>query len=221
MISNLILSASEGQKWWLAGGIHPSQVVAAYQPKGAASLDASYINLANPGTYDAQVGSVPKLDSSGWVFDGLAGTGYLLGPGASQAGLLVRYSDAIDENYGVVAGVELEDYSDVCWLRPFTPVSKAFVHVGEDSDSAAYDSPPSYGVIGFSGSSSYFNGSVLKSTHLSMNLTHSYGIGCATRPDLSPRQRRASKVQACCFFTSGATITPSQIAALSAAMAAL
>lgn len=59
--------------WWLAGGA--SGCVAAYQPKGAASLAASYVNLANPGTYDAAPGVAPTL-SSGWVFNG--STQYLL-----------------------------------------------------------------------------------------------------------------------------------------------
>ena len=33
----------------------------AYQPKGAASLAASYFNLANPGTYNAAPGTAPSL----------------------------------------------------------------------------------------------------------------------------------------------------------------
>ena len=38
--------------WYLAGGVDPAHCIAAYQPKGAASYAASKINLANPGTYD-------------------------------------------------------------------------------------------------------------------------------------------------------------------------
>ena len=64
------MPASHTRQWWLAGGIHPSQVVAAYQPKGAVDLAASYVNLANPGTNDATVGVAPTFDSSGWEFDG-------------------------------------------------------------------------------------------------------------------------------------------------------
>ena len=82
-----IMPASHTRQWWLAGGIHPSQVVAAYQPKGAASLAASYVNLANPGTNDAQVGVAPGLDSSGWVF---TGTEKLLGPNVSPT-VVVRF----------------------------------------------------------------------------------------------------------------------------------
>ena len=40
--------------WYLAGGVSAANCVAAYQPKGAASLAASYTNLANPGTYNLE-----------------------------------------------------------------------------------------------------------------------------------------------------------------------
>lgn len=58
--------------WWDAGGTIPAaNCIAAYQPKGAASLAASYTNLANPGTYNAAPGSAPDWDSTnGWKFDG-------------------------------------------------------------------------------------------------------------------------------------------------------
>ncbi len=60
--------------WWLVAGV---TCVAAYQPKGAASLAASYINLANPGTYDAAPGVAPTwATATGWTFNGA--TQYLL-----------------------------------------------------------------------------------------------------------------------------------------------
>lgn len=55
--------------WWLAGGA--SGCLVAYQPKGAASLAASYVNLANPGTLDAVEGVAPTFDAgTGWTFNG-------------------------------------------------------------------------------------------------------------------------------------------------------
>jgi hypothetical protein len=39
-----------GAKWWQVAG---ATCIAAYQPKGAADLATSYVNLANPGTYNA------------------------------------------------------------------------------------------------------------------------------------------------------------------------
>src|SRR5574338_141498 len=53
--------------WWLSGGVSPPDVVAAYQPKGAANLAESYINLANPGTYNASPAVSPGWSSlTGW-----------------------------------------------------------------------------------------------------------------------------------------------------------
>ena len=54
--------------WWTIAG---QTCVAAYQPKGAASLAASYVNLANPGTYNAAPGVAPTWDAAtGWTFNG-------------------------------------------------------------------------------------------------------------------------------------------------------
>ena len=62
--------------WWLSGGISAANCIAAYQPKGAADLAASYVNLANPGTYNAAPGVAPTWAAAdGWTF---GGTNYLL-----------------------------------------------------------------------------------------------------------------------------------------------
>lgn len=62
------VSLQAGDNWWEAGGA--TGCVAAYQPKGAASLAASYVNLANPGTYDATAPvAAPTFDTAtGWTF---------------------------------------------------------------------------------------------------------------------------------------------------------
>lgn len=52
MIKSKYSAAITDKPWWLAGGIPRDACVAAYQPKGAADLATSYINLANPGTYN-------------------------------------------------------------------------------------------------------------------------------------------------------------------------
>ncbi len=59
--------------WWVVAGV---TCIAAYQPKGAADIAASYVNLANPGTYDAAPGVAPTWDAlTGWTGD--ATTRYL------------------------------------------------------------------------------------------------------------------------------------------------
>jgi len=67
--------------WWDAGGA-PTPI-AVYQMKGAASLAASYVNLINPGTYDAAPGVAPTWDSTnGQIYNGT--TQYLI-TGINQA----------------------------------------------------------------------------------------------------------------------------------------
>ena len=63
--------------WWAALGLS-STIVAAYRCKGAASLAASYVNLANPGTNDAVPTVAPNFDTAfGWQG---TGTQYLTLP---------------------------------------------------------------------------------------------------------------------------------------------
>lgn len=61
--------ASTRVAWYLNGGA-PTPV-AVYQPLGAASLAASYVNLVNPGTFNAAPGVAPTFASAtGWTFNG-------------------------------------------------------------------------------------------------------------------------------------------------------
>lgn len=89
--------------WYKVGG--SGGVVAAYQPIGASSLGNSYINIANPGTYDAIPGVAPTLVSGGWQFNGTAqyvyNNYYLAGPGYSNC-MLIRFTGSA--NNGYVAG---------------------------------------------------------------------------------------------------------------------
>jgi hypothetical protein len=67
--------------WWLSGDIAAANCVAAYRAKGAASYAASKINLANPGTYDAADGlAYPSWNTAtGWSFVS-ASSQYIDGP---------------------------------------------------------------------------------------------------------------------------------------------
>lgn len=69
---HVIPAAGTGPVWYLAGGINPADCVLAYQPKGAADLASSYINIAHPGTLDASPATAPPglSPTDGWLFDG-------------------------------------------------------------------------------------------------------------------------------------------------------
>ena len=91
-----------GAKWWQVPG---ATCIAAYQPKGAADLAASYVNLANPGTYNAAPGVAPTLGANGWVFNG--STQYLLSGvliNGSTHSVVARFSGATTSNalFGVL-----------------------------------------------------------------------------------------------------------------------
>jgi hypothetical protein len=215
MISNLILSAQEGDKWWLAGGIHPSQVVAAYQPKGAVDLAASYVNLANPGTYDATVGVSPDLDA-GWKFSGASQ--YLIGPPATSDGFAIRFSEATYNS---------------CWVLGATKSTHELGFVNrKDTANRLYKNTHNYGgntiiggaidsgVVVINNTACYLNSISDGTTQGSFAETINIWIGARNNNGVANGFTNG-RIQAVCFFASGTTLTAAQIAALSAAMAAL
>lgn len=80
--------------WWNLFGVIPlANCVAAYSPKGAADLAASYVNLVTPGTYNAAPGSAPGWDvTNGWIFD--ATSKYLVTGVVPASGysMIIRFS---------------------------------------------------------------------------------------------------------------------------------
>ena len=137
-------------KWYLAGGISASACVGAYQAKGAASLAASYTNLANPGSHDLTLGTAPAWDATnGWkggssaylktdiTPTGAAGTwsaavrfsngggGYECLLGCWSAGATNRFGFQL-ANYA--GKVEISNYSLKNWIH--TKTSGAFVIAG-------------------------------------------------------------------------------------------
>ena len=90
-----LLGGGRRTRWWELPG---QTCLAAYEPQGAASLAASYINLANPGTYDAAPGAAgPTWNAAdGWVFDAAQSqyltTGLLL-PDTQEPSIVVWFTD--------------------------------------------------------------------------------------------------------------------------------
>jgi hypothetical protein len=72
MLSTPVMHAGGAAPWYLSGGIAAENCIAAYAAKGAASQAASYVNLANPGTYDLTAPTAaPTWDADlGWTFNG-------------------------------------------------------------------------------------------------------------------------------------------------------
>lgn len=121
--------AAAAVPWYLAGGA-PAPI-AVYQPKGAASLAASYVNLANPGTYDAAPGVAPTHDAAaGWTLNGSTqylSTGIL--PVNNQTwSILARVSGAGNSPYGYVLNTATSDSS--LYLYPAYSDNKAYYSSG-------------------------------------------------------------------------------------------
>jgi len=104
-------------EWWEPSGSFTC--VAAYQAKGAASLAASYVNLANPGTYDAAPGTAPSFNTAtGWTFNAELSQYLTTGivRGDYNWSLIARFSNAsarslVGSSYGS-GGSSIEFYVD-------------------------------------------------------------------------------------------------------------
>lgn len=93
--------------WWLSGGIAAANCVAAYQPKGAADLAASLVNLTGNTTYNAVVIKTPLFaTATGWTNNLAKGH---LSTGITPSGdmtFIVRVSNytGCDGSYRVIIG---------------------------------------------------------------------------------------------------------------------
>lgn len=209
-----------GINWWLAGGIDPASVAAVWQPKGAASLAASYLRLAGDQGYTnidpAIVGGVAPnwTSTTGWIGNGLSK--YLISgvvPSDNTWSMIARIS-----NGGAIAG-------DHCICGTSTNVTNLFELWDRSGSFAFYGNgviaPTAIipgGTLGFAGKSAYKNGA--------FDLTIGAGATNVVLPIVFlGGQRTASRYYTACNFMAIAiyklTISAPQVAALHAAMMAL
>ena len=105
---------SLGVDWWLSGGITAANCLAAYKPKGAASLAASYDNNAAPGngladgTYDCTAIAAPLWDAAtGWSNSNSGWLNSNLIPNPNQTySMFVRFSDSVGATVVISAAQE-------------------------------------------------------------------------------------------------------------------
>ena len=143
--------------WWLSGGVSASDVVAAYQPKGATSLAASYVNLANPGTYNAAPGNAPTWDAAnGFKF--FANSAQYLKTGiipTSGWSAFVRFSNFFGTgSFGFLfgsVGLGTTRFRVGCNI-----LSERLYGNGSDVTTTIM---PASGVMGFAGQQGFLNGS--------------------------------------------------------------
>jgi len=207
--------------WYLAGGVSAANCVAAYQPKGAASLAASYTNLATPGTYTAAPGTAPTFAAAtGWSFAQASSTYLTTGiVPASGWSAIVRLSDAIYNSSASapVLGSGVVGSSNSFQLIPIetTNALSLFVYGNAFNNSTKVTA----GVLALAGSSMYIDGSSAGSVGGTFSGSGvALVIGAHNNAGTIARHVTA-KIQAIAIYNT--TLTAPQVAAFSAAMAAL
>lgn len=202
--------------WWEVDG---QTCVAAYQAIGAASLEASYVNLANPGTYDCTApGTAPGFDSSyGWQFTQASSTFLNTGwtrPATMDVSVVVRVSDF--SATGVVFGAVASSGNRLVFMNQG---SQRFYVNGVYSAAAIASGSPPAGVHIIARKNAYTNGSLV---------AHDWNDGTSALPALYIGAQNNNgttdkyitvRTQAMAIYAS--VLTTDDVAALTTRMAAL
>ena len=197
--------------WYNAGGA--PDPIAAYQPKGAASLAASYINLVNPGTYNAAPGVAPTWDTvNGWIFNG--STQYLttgLNPQGTWS-VLIQFTSWVNANSYLAgaqsSGNNYQFESNTGNLKLANAASS--VHVSAHVPN---------GNIAIAGPAGYVNGAPAVVLAGTGNTSHRLYLGANNLLDIIPTGHANVKIQAVAIYN--VTLTAPQVLAVSTRMAAL
>ena len=201
--------------WWVVPG---KTCVAAYQPKGAASLAASYINLANPGTYNAALGIAPDWDdTNGWKFNGT--NQYLMLPSytfvPSTHALFVRFADALNEIRCVTGTTSGGTYRRM-ELWPSNGTTSRFA---EGNSVISGPVPYAAGIMGISDKTGYYNGASVGNILDTESWTTTYTLAIGARNRGIIEYYYKGSIQAWALYSD--LLTAGEVATLSAAMAAL
>jgi hypothetical protein len=207
-------TAIDGE-WWNANGA--SGITAAYQSIGASSLANSYINKANPGTADANVGIAPTWDtSSGWIFNGSSQylTTGIIPTTATTA--IVRFSSAGAGQ--ILATTDSATWNRFVLLAINTPNGWGPFYASGNQAWGGYSGVTS-GVLAIAGRKGYFNGvEQVTLADFTTNATQGINIGRGGTGTVSP-QYYAGNVQAVAIYNE--TLTQEQVQGVTTAMSAL
>ena len=202
--------------WWLAGGVAVANAVAVYKPIGAASLAASYVNLANPGTYDAAPGTAPTFDpATGWTFSGsqYLTTGVVPTSGFS---VLCRFSNATGLSSHAPFGVSFSAGNQRFYIRVREAANRRYAY---GTSTLLVAGSLTSGVVALAGNSAYLNG---LSDGIVVSSWTNTAIPFTIGAENTGSTRQAWYVgDVFAFVAYTTTLTGPQVAAVSAAMAAL
>lgn len=197
--------------WWQVAG---QTCVAAYQPIGAASLAASYTNLANPGVNNAAPGVAPTLVAGGWSFNG--STQYLrvqIGAITTAISVVLRYAGAISA-YSAAVGSSANGAARLA-LAPRNAGDggkRGYRHGGVLLSGAGSDAA---GIMALCGNAGYFNGSPETAPFSTSIGTGDIGIGAY----YDPTGYWTGTIAALAIYST--TLSAADVAALTTRMQAL
>lgn len=220
---NYVMAVSRppsASKWFLAGGVNAANCIAAYAPKGAASLAASYTNLANPGTYDATTTSAPTWSAAnGWMFDGI--NQFVAQPVVFQQGytFLIRFSNWVKE---AIINTRDTVTGRFFYLLPnFGTPSKHYFQLGVGGRQFNAEPGISSGVLGIAGNTAkcYRDGNYEGVVSGPQWNAHPCYIACQNFNSTSTNTYSQVYVQAWAIYD--IELTATQIGLISTAMAAL
>lgn len=224
---NYVMAVSRppsASKWFLAGGVNAANCIVAYAPKGAASLAASYTNLANPGTYTAAPGVAPTFDTAtGWSF-AAASTQYLTTGVVVNGGnytVILRFSGATDwvgTQSRPIGTANASNTNPRLFIVGHNVQNLMYYTNGAGTANKAPQI--SGGVVAVAGNKAYRNGTDEGITLPAWSGTNNNGLFIgAQNGGGTPEFYYTGSVQAAAIYDS--TLTAPQVAAISAAMAAL
>lgn len=210
-------TAAPAPGWWVVSG---KTCVAAYQAVGAASLAASYVNLANPGVNDAAPGTAPTWNSTdGWVFNNASSqyltTGVVPGSGWT---MIVRFTGADTSNRLLwLCGVDGGNYTRFYLSSNFITSG----HIYGGGDFLVTGSVLTSGVMAVADNQGYLNGSADGSAFTAWSGTQSDSIyiGCLNTGSATPNYFFAGNIQACAVYSG--TLSSGEISAQTTKMNAL
>ena len=209
-----LAGAAAAANWWEAGGVTAANCIAAYTPKGAASLAASYDNNAAPGngladgTYDAAPGVAPTWASgTGWTFNGI--NQYLICSYGFPSGtsVLVRYSGVNTAGNVAIFG------QDKNRLKPAVGATQEYKYGG--TSAFALHVAAAAGVMGMTPSAAYFDGVSLGT----ITPGALYDVQPVWIGGQQPGSYSACVIEALAIYNT--TLSAPQVLAVSTAMAAL
>jgi len=211
--------------WWLSGGISASDVAGVWQPKGAASLAASYLRLDGDQGYaniDPAVvggglpGVAPGFGANGWVFNGTQYLNSGIVPAIGYS-MLARFSNASGDTTAVCGST-----------RTNAPIGRFYLrhrHIGTNRIYGYGDSVRNIsgaltsGVMGLAGVNCYLDG-VSDGTIVGSWTNNEYAIFFgASNNSNTVATNLIGNAEAITIYKT--IISAAQVAAVSAAMAAL